>query len=67
MIFTNLHSVTSELNCVTSSINILITSAGCPAMHPTTRSSDDEEISADWKVVKAPAGNTNEFTGTQSL
>jgi len=57
-----LHSVTSELNCVTSSTNTRMTSTGCPAEQPTTTSSADENFSTE-----ADSNNIPEFTGSQSL
>lgn len=67
MLICNLHSVTSEHNCVTSSINIRITSAGCPAEQPTIWSSEDDELSTDRKVVEAHSGIMPEPKGSQSL
>jgi len=58
----NLQSVTSEINCVTSSVNTRMTSTGCPAVQPTTTSSAADELSTE-----ADSNNMPEFTGSQSL
>lgn len=58
----NLQSVTSEVNCVTSSVNTRMTSTGCPAEQPTTTSSAVDKLSTE-----ADSNNMPEFTGSQSL
>lgn len=62
MVICILHSVTSELNCVTSSTSTRMTSTGCPAEQPMTASSVDEKFSRE-----TDSNNIPEFTGSQSL
>lgn len=58
----NLQSLTSEINCVSSSVNTRMTSTGCPAEQPTITSSEDDKLSTE-----EDSNNMPEFTGSQSL
>ena len=53
----NLHSVTKAVTCLTSSVNVKINSAGCPAKQPMTTSSECDECSASGIEVEAASDN----------